>query len=298
MEVVREPKPPSAPGRALRALRTKIPIRQRRTLLFLSHNKRLPRLRHPRTYNEKVNWRVLYDRRPEIAWTCDKLASKRKAEEACPSIRIPQVYWSGTDLGELTSVDLPDEWILKPNAASGLVLKGEGLIDRAKLSELIRLTDGWLDQDLAGRIGEWAYSQAERCFLVEEVIGDWSDPAVNYKAHVFDGEVLFWDVEKLMGGGKMCFITYTHEWQLVHDNPTADPKYQPCGEIQRPALLEELESAAKVIAGGLDYLRVDLYGVAGEVWFGETCPYPSSGLDPGNPEDDFEWGGFWRLPGF
>ena len=150
--MLREPEPPSAPGRALRALLAKLPIRQRRTLLFLSHNKRLPRLRHPRTYNEKVNWRVLYDRRPEIAWTCDKLASKRKAEEACPSIRIPEVYWSGTDLGELTSVDLPDEWILKPNAASGLVLKGEGSVERAKLSELIRLTDGWLDQNLAGTI--------------------------------------------------------------------------------------------------------------------------------------------------
>ena len=149
---------------------------------------------------------------------------------------------------------------------------------------------------LLARFGEWAYSQAERCFLVEQVVGDWSDPAVNFKAHVFDGEVRIWDVERLIGGGKMCFLEYTPEWQPLPLEST-DRSYQLCEEIQRPALLEEMEFAAKAIAGDVDYLRVDLYGVAGDVWFGETCPYPSSGLDPfSRREVDFEWGDFWKLP--
>ena len=86
---------------------------------------------------------------------------------------------------------------------------------------------------------------------------------------------------------------YTPGWQLVHVGSYSPP----CGEMQRPALLEELESAAKAIAGDLDFLRVDLYEAAGEVWFGETCPYPGSGLEPFSPREvDFEWGGSWKLP--
>jgi hypothetical protein len=58
-----------------------------------------------------------------------------------------------------------------------------------------------------------------------------------------------------------------------------------------------LESVAEAIAGDLDFLRVDLYEVASEVWFGETTPYPDSGLCYFGPREvDYEWGDFWELP--
>lgn len=208
MEVLLAPRRNSVAARMVMAFLGRMPIRQRRSMLFLRHNGRLPRLRDPQTFQEKVNWRVFYDRRPEIAWTCDKLAARRRAAEASTAVRVPEVYWSGTDLGELLSVELPDHWILKLNNASGLVLKGDGLVDARKLSELIRLTDGWLDQDLAGIMGEWAYGQSERCFLAEQMVGDGSTGdyknLINYKAHVFDGEVKTWKVEK-MEEGAFCF---------------------------------------------------------------------------------------------
>jgi hypothetical protein len=51
------------------------------------------------------------------------------------------------------------------------------------------------------------------------------------------------------------------------------------------------------LAGNLDFLRVDLYDVDGEVWFGELTPYPAAGLEGWEPNDlDAELGRYWTLP--
>jgi hypothetical protein len=171
MEVLFEKKPRSALRRTIARIVAVLPIQQRRSLRFFAVHRRFPRIRNPRTFNEMINWRVLRDRRPELAWTCDKLAAKRRVSEVCPSVRIPETYWHGTDLAELATVDLPDEWVLKPNGGCGLVLMGDGSVDATRIAELVQLTDGWLDQDLAGSTGEWAYSQCERCLFVEEKVG-------------------------------------------------------------------------------------------------------------------------------
>ena len=44
-----------------------LPVRHRRTLRFLRTHGRLPRMRNPRTFNDKISWRVLKDRRRELA---------------------------------------------------------------------------------------------------------------------------------------------------------------------------------------------------------------------------------------
>jgi hypothetical protein len=98
-----------------------MPVELRRRALFLYCNRRFPHFKKPLTFNDKVNWRILTDRRPLLEWTCDKLAMK---ERACgvPGLRIPRTYWAGTDLRELAAAELPEHWVLKPNHRTGLVL--------------------------------------------------------------------------------------------------------------------------------------------------------------------------------
>ncbi|WP_424945180.1 ATP-grasp fold amidoligase family protein [Blastococcus xanthinilyticus] len=45
-----------------------------------------------------------------------------------------------------------------------------------------------------------------------------------------------------------------------------------------------------------DFIRVDLYDVDGEVWFGELTPCPGGGPDPFDPELDRVLGRYWTLP--
>ncbi len=59
-----------------RTIASLLPLPARRRYLYLAGHRRLPRLRNPRTFTEKISWRILHDRRPTLAWTCDKLAMK------------------------------------------------------------------------------------------------------------------------------------------------------------------------------------------------------------------------------
>jgi hypothetical protein len=131
-----------------------MPAGLRRRLLFAFFNRRMPHFSKPKTFNDKVNWRILNDRRPLLEWTCDKLLMKEHAAEAAlDGFHIPNTIWSGVDVCELQNVEVPDYWVLKPNHRSGLIYFGHGCPDPGELSDV---TAGWLDAS------EWEHKGERR----------------------------------------------------------------------------------------------------------------------------------------
>jgi hypothetical protein len=63
-----------------------------------------------------------------------------------------------------------------------------------------------------------------------------------------------------------------------------------------PACLAEMIEVAEALGAAFDFIRVDLYDVDGEVWFGELTPYPGGGLDPFDPALNRLLGASWQLP--
>ena len=82
-----------------------LPLPARRHYLHTAATRRLGNFRTPTRFTEKVNWRIINDRRPIIAEMSDKLRAKEIARERVPGdeLRIPQTYWSGTDLASRLS---------------------------------------------------------------------------------------------------------------------------------------------------------------------------------------------------
>ncbi len=268
----------------------KFPPLVRRELLYLRKHRRVGHLRHPVLFSEKVNWRILYDRRPILSWTCDKLLMKEEA--ARHGVATPKTYWHGRDLRELAGVQLPARWVLKPNHRSALVHFGHGPIRESDVPRLEALTRGWMDETQATLLGEWAYSQASRCLLVEEMIGDAEPAPTDFKVFVFDGRphiiTMATDRHRLH-----AIRHYTPAWQTLpfslgeRTGPLAPP----------PPNLDEMLSAASRLAAPFDFMRIDLYNVNDIVYLGEFTPYPNGGWYPNLPlEWDRKLGALWRLP--
>lgn len=267
-----------------------------RRMIFLLVYHRLPRVRNPITFHEKINWRILKDRREILAWTCDKLAMKDYVSEAqgakARGVRIPRTLWVGTDVRELANVKLPERWVLKPNHRSGAqIFFGHG---QPEIATLERITQSWLRPFEESRLHEWAYSQARPLLLAEELIGAPGSPPPDYKFYVFGGEV-----------GAVClhrdrhtdhnFHLYRPDWTPV-ELDTAQYKR---GSVQAapPANFEEMIAIASELGRPFDFMRVDLYSVDGDVFFGELTPYPASGIDRWVPDSfDDELGALWELP--
>lgn len=268
----------------------RLPVGIERRLLFLYYNRRLPHFGRPVSFSDKVNWRILNDRRPLLEWTCDKLAMKEYAEKAgLERLRVPRTFWSGSDLDELRTVGLPAHWVLKPNHRSGLVYFGSGQADPR---ELASVTATWLDPFESSKLREWAYAKARPVFLVEELLGPPGSPPPDYKIFVFDGEPdLIEMVNRYDGNQQRMYRTDWSPLDLLYGPQEIAPI------APRPPDLDLMLEIARQLGKPFDFIRVDLYDVAGSIVFGELTPYPCGGLERFRPASfDVELGEKWRLP--
>lgn len=278
-----------APRRWALAAFTLLPIAIKRRVLFRrAHGYRLPR--SPETFSEKVQWRIIRDRRPLIALTGDKLRMKEYATERSTSVLVPETLWSGTDLTPILDRDWGCRWILKPISGTGSNVAGSGSLRDAGVDS--RTVQGW-NYDAARRYGEWAYSRARSGYLLERFIEtpEGGSPQ-DLKFYVFGGRVrVIYVSAPADEGGQHRF--YTPAWE-----PTAfrRPEIPLAAPQTAPPNLERLITIAEEIGAEYDFIRVDLYDTDAGVFFGELTPYPAGGLrrfDP--PSADRELGALWHL---
>jgi TupA-like ATPgrasp len=275
---------------AARSMILGLPPGLERRLLFTYYNRKLPRFTRPVTFSDKVNWRILNDRRPLLEWTCDKMAMKEYARGAgVAGLHVPRTYWSGSDIGELRDADLPEHWVLKPNHRSGLIYFGG---DQADYGELAKITRGWLDPFEAATMHEWAYARARPMFLVEELLGPPGAPPPDYKIFVFDGKAELIEMVNRYDGNQQRL--YWPDWtplDVLWGPQSIAPVAPP------PPDLDRLLDIAQLLGEPFDFIRVDLYDVAGSIVFGELTPYPCGGLERFRPASfDIELGEKWQLP--
>lgn len=276
---------------ATRALLS-LPIGLRRRVVYLRAHRRLLSLRHPVRYTEKVNWRMVHDRRELMVTACDKQAMKRYAADRVgrDRLRVPRTLWSGTCIDELLGVPLPDRWVLKPNAGTRQVYLGSGVPD---LTVLRPLATRWLSDRGLARWGEWGYRNAERTLIVEEHIGAARTADLwDWKFFVFGGEprIIQVDSGRLTEHRRRL---YTAQWEALPHR--CEVPLAPV--IAAPTELPEMLGIAADLGAAFDHIRVDLYLADGEIWFGEITPYSGSGVVGFEPDDlDLTLGDAWVLP--
>ena len=267
----------------------RLPRRTSRWALYLYHNHRVPHFRNPVTFNEKINWRILNDRRPILEWTCDKLAMKEHAVKVS-GLQVPRTLWVGTDLRELANAELPEHWVLKPNHRSGEVFFGHG---RPDLPSLTTITAKWLRSVEAEKLREWAYSKARPLFLAEELLGVPGSPPSDYKFFVFAGQVAAVQVDTDRHTEHHRRL-YLPDWSPLE----VTSGVYPLAPIEPPPVnLDKMLAIASELGHPFDFIRVDLYSIDGETSFGELTPYAGSGLDRFTPASfDTDLGAKWSLP--
>ncbi|SEL10396.1 TupA-like ATPgrasp [Blastococcus sp. DSM 46786] len=269
-----------------------LPPTTRRRYLYLAGHRQLPHLRDPRTFSEKVNWRILCDRRPELAWTCDKLAMKEYAylSQRDTGLAVPETLWSGDDLAAVVGETFDRAWVLKPNHRSGLVRFGAA--PDAVDIETVEATRDWLRDDQSVLLGEWAYSRARKLFLVEEAIGG-GEPLDDYKFFVFGGKVAAIQVDRGRFTNEHVRTFHTPDWEPLPVQKTVRSGWPTAA----PGNLAAMLHAAEVLGRPFDFMRVDLYSSGDTVWFGELTPYPGGGVTRFEPASYDAWlGSLWSLP--
>lgn len=253
-------------------------------------------LKNPIAFTEKLQWLKLYDRNPIYTQLVDKFAVRDYvAKEIGSNYLIPLLgIWN--DMSEIDYDLLPDNFVLKCTHDSGgvIVCPDKKTLDIKTVNEKLQkslLTNYYH----AGR--EWPYKNVPRKIIVEKYMTDESGTELkDYKFFCFNGEpkALFVATDRNKPNEEVKFDFFDLEWNhlpLINGHPNAHR------DIDKPAVFEKMIDIARILSKGIPHVRVDLYDINGNVYFGELTLSHFSGFVPFQPESwDYTFGSWLELP--
>ena len=244
-------------------------------LKYYSRMGRFPDLKNPKTFNEKLQWLKLYNRKPEYTRMVDKYEAKKYVAEIIGEEYIIPTLGVWEKFDDIDFDALPDQFVLKCTHDSGglVICRDKSKLDidaaRKKIEKCLKVNYFW-----QGR--EWPYKNVTPRIIAEQYLEDEC-------GHDFD---------RFIGHKKNI---YTTEWKLCDFsfNYPAHPEI----EIPKPAMLQEMLELSKKLAVGEPYIRTDFYCIGNKIYFGELTFFPASGYGSFKPDNvDYELGQRITLP--
>jgi hypothetical protein len=252
---------------------------------------RAPDLDHPAGFNEKILVKILCDRRSYLTLFSDKLRVRAHVRRVAPWLALPRLYWHSPDADALDLRRLPRAFMLKPNHGSGWLWAVRDKHSVAR-EQLVRLARRWLASDFSIVGREWSYRNIRRAVFAEELLpGDGGQAPTDYKLFVFGGNVRLIQVDRDRFG-RHTQALFDERWRPIDGTV----KGAPGSLVAAPPSLAAMVAAAEALSLGVDFVRVDLYDIAGTPYFGELTHYPNKGLSRFDPPSlDRRFGEYLRL---
>lgn len=249
----------------------------------------------PKTFNEKLQWLKLYDRKPEYTVMVDKYKVREYIKDKIGAEHLISLLgvWDSAD--DIDFNKLPNQFVLKCTHNSGLgmyICKDKSKLTQ-KQTKAIRknLTKG-LKQDyyLTGR--EWPYKNVPRKIIAEKYMEDETGQLRDYKFYCFNGEpkIIMINSDREIGKTKADYFDMDFNWldlKWGYEHAPVKPS--------KPKNLEKMKEFAAILSKGIPELRVDFYEVDTKIYFGELTFFDGSGFDKIEPKEWDEKLGNWIM---
>lgn len=262
-------------------------------LIFPAHVGYKLDLDNPKTFNEKLQWLKLYDRKEEYTSLVDKYEVKSIVAEIIGEEYIIPTLGLWDNVEDIDFDKLPDKFVLKCTHDSGgiVVCKDKKHFDEKKAKKTLKksMKNKYF---YSGR--EWPYLNIKPRIIAEEYIGDSEKVPDDYKFYTFSGQIDSVMICKDREKGYPNFYFFDMGWnRLMYQN------YEPNSElpIEKPQNFDEMVKIVEKLSEGFCQMRVDLYNVKGKIYFGELTFFNQSGFDIDITHDtDVYWGEKLCLP--
>lgn len=260
----------------------------------LKLNKKL-NLDKPKTFNEKLQWLKLNDRKPVYTTMVDKYEAKKfVADRIGNKYIIPTIgVWDSFE--QINFEDLPNQFVLKTTHDSGGVVICK---DKTKFDETaakIKLKKN-LHQNYFWPGREWPYKNVKPRIIAENYLSFLNgSELVEYKIFCFNGEPMLFLICK--GEGHTDQRTndfYDLEFNHIPVTVTCPNAREKC---HKPDEYDELIRLSSELAKNTYQLRVDFYVINHKIYFGELTFFHDSGFCKFNPPEwDRRFGDMLKLP--
>lgn len=281
------------PQLALRAV-GRLPLAIRRRLLHRAVVGEWPNTRDPLTYADLTTSLLLGDTGLLTAIAADKDASKTFVRGMCDEVKVPRTRWLGTDPSTIPDSALEGRRVAKINAGSGAAAAGEGPHDRQELEEFVR---SWRSDEAAHIFGSTYYARARGGIIIEDYLDALDTRPIELRFYCFGGRVEAVQVFRFDKDGNRTEGFLDRDGQATNITKRVRGRTVPItGDLSTvPEHFSRARAAAEVLAEPFAHVRVDLYVIGDDLWFGELTPFPSAGLVRFEPASyDAHFTTLWR----
>lgn len=260
---------------------------------FYYNMHKYPNLDNPQTYNEKLTWLKLHDKHPEYSRFVDKYEVKEYVREVIGGEHVIPTIGIWESVEDINWEELPNTFVLKVTHDSGglLICRDKKTLNIPKQAKRLKKC---LIQNFSCLNREYPYLNVKHRIIGESLISDGISNSLNdYKFFCFDGRVKFMFVATDRPFDTR-FDFYDREFnhlKVTQGHPNADKP------IERPENYDQMVSMAEKLSKPFHHVRVDLYNVNGQIYFGELTFFHFSGNMPFVPERwDYTFGELLTLP--
>lgn len=239
-------------------------------------------LKRPTTFNEKLQWLKLYDRRPEYTTMVDKYAVKKYvADKIGEQYVIPTLgVWDSFD--EIDFDKLPNQFVLKCTHDSGglAICKDKSTFDHEAAKK--KINDS-LNRNYYYSGREWPYKDVNPRIIAEKYMEDTQikiSSLNDYKLMCFNGKVRCTFVCSDRKENLRITI-FDNEWKRMpfgrYNHPASEE------DISKPKNFDGMIELAEILSNDIPFVRVDFYEINGRIYFGELTFYPGAGFEEFSP---------------
>lgn len=253
-------------------------------------------LDNPQTFNEKLQWLKLYDRKPQYTQMVDKYEVKKYVANIIGEEYIIPTLGVWDKFEDIDFDSLPNQFVLKcTHDSGGLVIctdknKFDYKSAKKKISKCLKRNYYYLNR-------EWPYKDVKPRIIAEKYMVDESGYELkDYKLFCFGGEpkLMFIATDRSNPDEETKFDFYDMDFnhlQIKNGHPNSNK------DIPVPNSFEEMKVLASKLSKGIPQIRVDFYNINGKIYFGELTLFHWSGMVPFEPEEwDYKLGEWIELP--
>lgn len=240
-------------------------------------------LQNPQTFNEKLQWLKLNDRKDIYTKMVDKYEAKSYVSKIIGNKYIIPTLGIYNNFDEIDFNKLPNQFVIKcTHDSGGLVI----VTDKSKLD--IKNVKKRINKSLKrnyyypGR--EWPYKNVKPRIIIEKYMKDnLTNDLRDYKFFCFDGKCKFFKIDFNRIINHQANYYDMNGSILPFGEEICPPDFSK--KLELPVNLKKMINLAEKLSQNITFLRVDFYEINGNIYFGELTFYPASGFGKFQPEE-------------
>lgn len=251
--------------------------------------------KNPVTFNEKLQWLKVNDRKPQYSEMVDKFAAKEFIQSRHLNVAVVKSFGVWERFEDIDFDALPDQFVLKctHDSNSVIVCRSKEDFDFAAAK---RFLENRLRNNFYYNCREWPYKHVMPRIIAEEYMQIMADGMIDYKFYCFHGKAKCLYVSQGLEDHATARISFLNlDWTPAGFKRSDFAAFETLPP--RPSCLEEMIQLAETLSAEHAFLRVDLYEIDSQVYFSELTFYPCGGFMPFDPPEWDEIVGSWlELP--